>query len=257
MIKFLGNLCTLQLWNYKHFRDTYFWWEHRARGSSMVFVLFKVTWLLQGADTRKSTNRQDLGPYFSLWNDGRFWIWVWSAQKVVLEQALTNLPICLWKPIVKEGCWDEEPIRTQKGTGNFVLAVKLSWALINRAHKCYKNFKNKSAQTINMLYQSVFPCFLLVMHERKGQVKILFFFPFSSKIPNISFIILPWILSENCKMVNLYFFNPSFLLSFLFVTFSPFPILSPFLSGFCFSDKTFTEISRNTFSLLSSNQSFH
>lgn len=93
MIKFLGNLCTLQLWTYKHFRDTYFWWEHRARGSSMVFVLFKVTWLLQGADTRKSTNRQDLGPCFSLWNDGRFWIWVWSAQKVVLEQALTNLPI--------------------------------------------------------------------------------------------------------------------------------------------------------------------
>lgn len=173
------------------------------------------------------------------------------------NKPLLTFLYCLWKPIVKEGCWDEEPIRTQKGTGNFVLAVKLSWALINRAHKCYKNFKNKSAQTINMLYQSVFPCFLLMMHERKGQVKILFFFPFSSKIPNISFIILPWILSENCKMVNLYFFNPSFLLSFLFVTFSPFPILSPFLSGFCFSDKTFTEISRNTFSLLSSNQSFH
>lgn len=130
-----------------------------------------------------------------------------------------------WKLIVKEGCWDEEPIRTQKGTGNFVLAVKLSWAPINRAHKCYKNFKNKSAQTINMLYQSVFPCFLLVMHERKGQVKILFFFPFSSKIPNISFIIMPRISSENWKMVNSYFFNPSFLLFFLSHSY-PFSLLA-------------------------------
>lgn len=217
MIKFLGNLCTVQRWTYKHFRDVYFQWEHGARGSPMVFVLIKVTWLLQGAGTyRVQTDKI------------RFLISRWHHEKMVIfesqyglhkkwfrNKSLLTFQHCLWKLIVKEGCWDEEPIRTQKGTGNFILAVTLSWAPINRAHKCYKNFKNKSAQTINMLYQSVFPCFLLVMHERKGQVKILFFFPFSSKIPNISFIIMPRILSENWKMVNLYFFNPSFLLFFL------------------------------------------
>lgn len=112
---------------------------------------------------------------------------VFESECGLHQKQYENKPLLIFhhglrKLVVKEERWDEEPIRTQKGTGKFVLAVKLSWALINRAYKYYQNFKNKSVQAINMLYQSVFPSTLFVMHEGKGQVKILLFLSFQLQV---------------------------------------------------------------------------
>lgn len=188
--------------------------ENIGQGAAQWF-LFLSKWLDCCKEQAHIRYKHKIWVLISHWHHEKMAIFESDYGLSKKEQVLTNLPTLPLETHCQRGMLRWGTIRTQKGTGNFALAVTLSWAPINRAHKCYKNFKNKSAQTINMLYQSVFPCFLLVMHERKGQVKILFFFPFSSKIPNISFIIMPRILSENWKMVNLYFFNPSFLLFFL------------------------------------------
>lgn len=106
-----------------------------------------------------------------------------------------------------------------------------------------------------MLNQSVFLCNPFVMHEGKGQVKVLLFFLFSSKFPNTA--LTHNALDITCKLKDDEFlllqssFPLFFSLSLLFfLSTASSPMSTPLLLASCFSDKTLIGISRDIFHCL-------